>query len=811
MAGAKKFLPYFKNQKNHYSITPKTMLKNYLKMAYRNLMRHKVFSLINISGLALGMTCSILILLWVKDELSFNRFHTDINNLYRVMEVQSYPGADDLTTDATPGPLAEALEKDMPEVKHAVRSTAWEWKRLFSYNDKALKVSGRYTDPEFFEVFTFPLLTGDASHVLKNPNSVVISEKIAVQFFGSPAEAMGKMFKIDNSESYKVTGVMQDVPKNSSFEFDFVMPLNDWINSGGGEWLKGWGNNGIRTFLQLQPGTDIAAFNEKIKPLVKKYNEDTNISLFVQSVGDIYLYGDFKNGHVEGGRIETVRLFSVVAIFILVIACINFMNLATARSAKRAKEVGVRKAIGASKSSLVRQFMVESVLVAFLALFVSVNLTGILLPQFNDLTGKFIELNLADPALLAMLVGVAIVTGIISGSYPAFFLSSFNPVVVLKGTGKVSKRISVFRKGLVVFQFILSALLIISTLVVYLQLHYIRTKNIGLNRENVLYMPLEGDLKSKYEVVKRELEDIPGIMAVTSADQNPLSIGNSTGGVEWKGKDPDANILISMLTVDYDFLETMGVQLKEGREFSKQFGTDTAAFIVNEEAARLMQMQEPVGQWLKWENEGRIVGVLKNFHSRSMHGSMQPLIIRLKPENNNTMFARIAPGHTTEVLEAVEQVLKKHNPAFPFEYHFLDESFEKMYKSEAVMGQLTKYFAGIAIFISCLGLFGLALFTAEQRTKEIGIRKVLGASVASIVYMLSKDFLKLVLIANLIALPLGWYFMSGWLENYVNRTDLSWWIFAAAFVSTIIIAIITLSFHAIKTALATPVTSLRTE
>ncbi|WP_161889104.1 ABC transporter permease [Pontibacter russatus] len=787
------------------------MLKNNLKMAWRNLMRHKLFSLINISGLALGLTCSILIMLWVRDELSFDRFHAKGDQLYRVMEVQHYPGADDLMIDATPGPLAEALEQEIPEVIHAVRSTTWEWKQLFAHNDKVLKVNGRYTDPEFFEVFSFPLLYGDSTQVLQQPHSVVISETVARQFFDSPEEAMGKMFKVDNSKSYKVTGVMQDVPKNSSMQFDYVMPVDDWINSPGNDWLKEWGSNALRTFLLLQPGTDIAALNEKVKPIIMNHSKDSETEVFVQAVSDMYLHGDFRNGKVGGGRIENVRLFSVVAVFILVIACINFMNLATARSAKRAKEVGVRKAIGASKPALVRQFLVESMLVSFLALFLSLNLAGMLLPQFNDLTGKFIKLDLMNPELMLLLLGVAVLTGLFSGSYPAFFLSSFKPAVVLKGTVRLGNRVAVFRKGLVVFQFILSALLIISTLVVYLQLHYIRTKNIGMDRENLVYMPLEGELRSRYEIVKRELEDVPGIMAVSSANQNPLMVGNSTGGINWKGKDPAADILFSVMTVDYDFLETMGIEIKEGRDFSREYGTDTAAFLVNEEAARLMQLEEPVGEWLEWGNRGHIIGVMKDFHTRSMHSTMQPLILRLLPEDQNLVFARVAPGKTTEALAAIEQILKRHNPAYPFEYHFLDDDFEMMYRSEAIISKLTNYFAGIAIFISCLGLFGLALFTAEQRTKEIGVRKVLGASVSGIVFMLSKDFLKLVLIANLIALPLGWYLMGGWLNDFADRTELSWWIFAVAFVSTVIIATLTLSFHAIRTAVANPVTSLRTE
>ncbi|MHC2990248.1 hypothetical protein OB13_01080 [Pontibacter sp. HJ8] len=785
------------------------MLINYLKMACRNLMRHKGFSLINISGLALGMTCSILILLWVKDELSINRFHANLDNLYRVMEEQSYPGADNLTVDATPGLLAEALEQDMPEVIHAVRSTTWDWKQLFAYGDKVLKVNGRYTDPEFFEVFTFPLLQGDAKTVLSQPHSVVISETVAKQFFDSPDEAMGKLFKINNTQSYKVTGVMQDVPKNSTMQFDYVMPVEDWINSPGNEWLHEWGNNALRTFLLLQPGTDIAAFNEKIKPFIKKYDKESTTDVFVQPVADMYLYNDFREG--KQGFIERVRLFSVVAVFILVIACINFMNLATARSAKRAKEVGVRKAIGASKGSLVRQFMVESVMMAFLALFIALNLTGMLLPDFNDLTGKYISLDLTDPTLVLLLLGVALLTGILSGSYPAFFLSSFDPVKVLKGAVKVGNRVSVLREGLVVFQFILSALLIISTLVAYLQLNYIRTKNIGLDRENLVYVPLEGALRDRYDVVKRELENMPGVLHVTASDQLPIMVGNSTGGIEWKGKDPNANILFSVMSVGHDFVETMDVKLLEGRTFSRDFKTDTAAFIINKEAARLMQMQDPVGQWLKWSIEGRVIGVIDNFHTTSMHIPARPLVLRLHPDSNNLMFARLDAGQTGPALAAIEKIVKRHNPAYPFEYHFLDEDFEKMYKAEAIMGQLTKYFAGIAIFISCLGLFGLALFTAEQRKKEIGIRKVMGASVSGIVFMLSKDFLKLVLVANLIALPLSWYLMHNWLNDYAYRTELSWWIFATAFVATLLIAMLTLSFHAVRTALADPVNSLRTE
>lgn len=778
-------------------------------MAFRNLMGHKVFSLINVLGLVLGMTCSVLILLWVQDELSYDQFHKNVDDLYRVVGQQHYPGADDLTTPTGPGLLGPAMEKELPEVTRAIRVT-WNSENLFSYGDRKFKVTGIHADSTFFEAFSFPLLQGKAGQVLQRPKSIVISDSIALKFFGT-REAAGKMLKFNDTESYEVTGVMASVPTNSSLQFDYVMPFADYLQQNPG--YKTWDNYGLLTYLQLKPGVDVTTFNQKIKLFLKQGDKgERDTDLFVQAVKDIHLYSDFRQGNTNSGLVMYVQLFSVVAVFILLIACINFMNLATARAARRAKEVGVRKAIGASKQSLIGQFMIESILIAFLALFLAANLIGILLPAFNELTGKAVEFNLSDPKLLLWLLGVAFFTGIISGSYPAFFLSSFEPVVVLKGTVKLNDRVTLFRKGLVVFQFILSALLIVSTLVVYLQLHFIHTSDLGLQRENMVYIPIEGELRSSYAVVKQEMLRIPGITAVTASDANPLQLGSNTSDVVWRGKEAGAEILIDYLHVDYGYLQAMGMKLKEGRDFSKEFGTDTTNYLLNEEAARLMQLKEPVGERLTmWDTEGQIVGVVKNFQSRSMQVNDMPLVIKLAPQSTNYLFARIEPGKTTAVLASVKTLLQKYNPAFPFEYHFLDEVFERMYRSERVIGQLTNYFAGIAIFISCLGLFGLALFTAEQRKKEIGIRKVLGASVAGIVVMLSTSFLKLVLLANIIALPLSWYLMNAWLADYARHTDLSWWIFAIAFIATFLIAMVTLSFHAIKTAVADPVRSLRTE
>ncbi|GAB3822337.1 ABC transporter permease [Pontibacter rugosus] len=699
------------------------------------------------------------------------------------------------------------MERELPEVEKAVRY-GLPRPMLLSHGEKGLKGKATYADPAFLEVFSFKLLEGDKTQVLKQPNSVVLSDSMAYKLLGS-TDVVGQLIKLNNSESYKITGVMASVPENSTMQFDIVLPFINYERQPGSEWMEHWGNNGVMTYLLLKPGTDAEALSEKISPFVKQRYEESNVDLFLHPYADYHLH-NFRKLDANPGQILYVRLFMVVALFLLLIACINFMNLATARSAKRAKEVGVRKAVGADKKALVSQFMVESVLVALIAMFLAMNFAGILLPHFNELTGKAIALNLLSPVVLLGLLGVALFTGIVAGSYPAFFLSSFEPVLVLKGTVRLNRGVATFRKGLVIFQFVLSALLIVCTLVVYLQMRYIQNRNIGINRDNLVMLPLEGKLLERYSMVKAEILEIPGVVGVSASSQNPISTDSNTGDVDWKGKEADKSILVDVMDTDYDFISLMGISLKEGRDFSKDFGTDTAAFIVNEEAVRQMNMKNPVGQWLHLWEEGHIVGVVKDFHTTSMHFKTKPLAMRLRPAETSTMIVRVAAGKTQDVMKNLERITRKHNPIYSFSYRFLDDMYNRMYRSEAVMTKLTSAFAGIAIFISCLGLFGLALFTAEQRTKEIGVRKVLGASVASIVFMLSKDFL-LVLLANIIALPLSWYLMSNWLQGYAYRTEVSWWIFAVALLATVVIAMFTLSFHAIKTAIANPVNSLRSE
>ncbi|WP_266368142.1 ABC transporter permease [Tellurirhabdus rosea] len=785
------------------------MLRNYLKIAWRNILKSKTFSFINVLGLALGMACSLLIWLWVKDEKSINRFHANGPRLYQVLENQRWTGNEVSTTPATPGPLAPALVAEVPEVEKAVKIT-WDEEHLLAVGEKAYKEKGRFASPDLFQIFSFPLRHGNPQTAISGPTSIVISEKVAQKLFGR-TDVVGRIIRLDNQEDRQISGVMVDIPETSSLKFDFVTPLAPYEKKN--EWLTKWDNNGIRTFVLLRAKADVDRVNRKIANFIHQHEKNvTTITTFLFPYEDAYLYSKFTNGLPDGGRIEYVRLFTVVAIFILLIACINFMNLATARSAKRAKEVGIRKVVGAERTFLIGQFVGEAVLTAGIALLFAALLVQLLLPLFNQLTEKHIRIEYGNPFYWLTLLGLALVTGIVSGSYPALFLSSLQPIRILKGTLRFNAGAVLFRKGLVVFQFALSLLLIIGTIIAGQQIDYIRTKNLGLDRENVVYMPLEGDLGKRYEVFRDELLQSPGIQSVSASGSDPLAIGNSTIGVEWKGKDPADKTLFTQMPVSYDFIHTMKIKILDGRDFSKENVTDSTNYVINEEAARRMGMKQPVGQDLKfWGKSGKIIGLMKDFHLNSLKVAIEPLILRLDTTYNNMVLVRTRPGQTEKALASLERLAKKHNPAYPFDYEFADVTFEKQYQSEMLIGKLANTFAMLAIFIACLGLFGLAMFMAEQRTKEIGVRKVLGASVTSIVALLSGDFLRLVLIAIVIATPLAWWAMNRWLQDFVYRIDIPWWVFPVAGLLAVSIALLTVSFQSVKAALMNPVKSLRTE
>jgi ABC-type antimicrobial peptide transport system permease subunit len=789
------------------------MLQNYFKIAWRNLQKNKGFSFINILGLALGIACSVLIFLWVTDERSVDAFHKNKAQLYTLYETQFYDGKIE-SARSTPGVLPAELKKVFPEVQYA-SGYASDEENTFQAGDKKVKQSGNYAGADFFKMYSYPLLQGTPQSALSSIESIAISRKMAESFFSNPQNAIGKTVRFNDAQDFKVTAVFENLPENTSVKFDYLINWDAYLQLN--EWAKDWGNNGPQTQIMLQAGADADAFNSKIKNFIEKYNnqrdEGVRIELAIQPFDEVYLHSNFVNGVVAGGRIEYVNLFTVVAIVILLIACINFMNLTTARSVKRAKEIGIRKVVGAVKGSLVFQFIGEAIFITFCAAITALVFVVIFLPAFNSLTGKQIDIPVNHFNFWASLAGLVLITGLISGSYPALVLSSFKSINVLKGGLKFSNSAIFFRKGLVVCQFILSIVLILGTIVVSRQVDYIKTINLGYNRKNLVYVPLEGSLPLKYNVFKNKASKIPGIADITRMSQSPTLIQSSTGGVDWIGKDTTVNIEFTQASVGYDFIKTMNGKIIQGRDFSKDFATDSVGYILNEEAAKRIGYKESVGQPLTfWGRKGTIIGIMQNFHFNSLHEPVQPMILRHgEEETYGVALLRIEAGKTKEALAGLENIIKELNPAFPFTYQFSDEEYTKLYNSEQVVSRLANYFAFLAIFISCLGLLGLAVFTAQQRTREIGIRKVLGASVGSLFGLLSKQFLVLVFIAFLIAVPIAWGVMNNWLQDYAYRITISWWMFLIAGAFAIAIALITVSFQAIRAAVANPVKSLRTE
>ncbi|MFN8346345.1 MAG: ABC transporter permease [Spirosomataceae bacterium] len=786
---------------------------NYFKIAWRNLVKNKTFSLINILGLALGMTCSLLIMLWVYDELSVDAFHAHKEKLYSIYERQYHDGQIN-THFSTPGLLADEIKRVIPEVEYAAGAD-WNSRNTFQSGDKIHKMEGAWAGADFFKMFSYPILQGTAETALKSPNDIAISRNMAELFYGTPEKALGQSIRFDNMADFKVAAVFENVPSNSSAKFDWVLNWNEYVKQN--EWVKDWGNNSPSTYIQLRADADARKVAAKLERFLDNYNKYQDkafyIRLGIMKYSDMYLRGSFKDGVPDGGRIEYVQLFTLVAVIILLIACINFMNLATARSAKRAKEVGVRKVIGAMKSALVGQFSGEAMLLTFFSILVAVVLVLLLLPSFNTLTGKTMSLPADQPVFWLALVGLLLVTGLIAGSYPALFLSSLQPIRVLKGTLKFSAGATYFRQGLVVFQFTLSIMLIVSMIVIYRQVEFVQSKNLGFDRENLIYIPLEGDYLKNFDTYKTEIQKTATIKEVSKMTQAPTRIGNTTGGVQWPGKDPNVNIQFAFTSVGYDFVKTLKLQLREGREFSKEFASDSVGYLINEAALKRIGYKNPVDQPLTmWGKPGKIIGVLKDFHFQSLHQAIIPLVVRLDESiGYGTILIRTQAGKTKEALADLERLGKKFNPRFPFTYQFSDEEYAKLYKSEQVVTQLANYFAILAIFISCLGLFGLAAFTAEQRIKEIGVRKVLGASVTDITSLLSLDFIKLVLIAAIIAFPIAWYFLKNWLEKYAYQITIEWWYFILAAALAVVIALLTVSSQAIKAALMNPIKSLKAE
>jgi putative ABC transport system permease protein len=799
-------MPSFISNSMYWSVA---MLRNYLKVILRNIRKHKGYSVINITGLAIGMACCLLISIWVLDELGYDRFHENAPRLYRVEEDQDYSGRI-YHVNVTPHPLAPALIEEIPEIIDATRYV-WSGGFLFRYGENAFfEYNIRAVDPSFFQMFSFPLIKGEKDRALDSTYSVVLNEDMAEKYFGKD-DPLGKIITINNTHEFTVSGIVKNVPHNSRLQFEILVPYAFLEKIG--RTNQSFGSNSIGTYVQLSPNARMEQVNEKILGFIKAKVPDSVTDLMLMPFTKIHLYGYFGYGK-SAGAIQYVYIFSIIAMFVLLIACINFMNLSTARSANRAKEVGMRKVVGALKSHLIRQFYGESIIFAFIALVLAAGIVTLILPAFSQFTDK--ELTWAVGGIGTIFLGVAAITlftGLVAGSYPALFLSSFQPVKVIRGSLKSGAGSSLFRKILVVVQFSLSVLLIIGTVVVYQQLTYMKDHRLGWDREHLLYFPLRDDVQKVYDTLKTELIKDSHVMNITATGQLPSRIGSNSGGAEWEGKDPNLSILIGFNFVDFDFVETLKIKMKEGRSFSREYSSDLqTAFVVNEEVAKLMDKESVVGERFSFVGkEGTIIGVMENWHYQPIREKIEPLAITLSERPSRVMLIRIPPGDISESLDAIKNIWERVIPTYPFEYYFLDENFDSMYRREESIGTLLKYFAILAVFIACLGLFGLASFTAEQRTKEVGIRKILGATVSNITVLLCKEFFLLVFVSNIIAWPVAYFLMRNWLQSYAYRTSLSVFIFISAMAIALLVAFLSVSFQAIRAATASPIDSLRYE
>jgi putative ABC transport system permease protein len=795
------------------------MINNYFKIAMRNIRRHRGYSFINIAGLAIGMACTLLILLWIQDELAYDRFHEKGDNIYRVI-VEDEQGLQYAGT--CPIPLGPHLKQEYPEILDSTRFCNGFQKFLVEYDEKVYSEEIGIVDPSFFTIFTFPLLKGDPQTVLEGPYSLVLTEKMARKYFGQE-DPIGKVIRIlterKQTISFTVTGILEDIPRHSHLQLQIFLPFQAldemvwWVRD-----FEKWSDWSYFTYILTKAGASIPELGRKITDLVRQNDEgdDLTSKFFLQALSEVHLRSHFKYDLAGHGDFRTITIFAIVAIFILLIACANFMNLSTARFSNRSKEVGLRKTIGAHRAQLVKQFLGESLFFVLIALSVALILIKLFLPLFNQLTGKPLELDLADIRFLLSLAAVIFFTGLLAGSYPAIFLSAFQPADALKGRSRAFSKGVIFRKILVIFQFSLSIIIIICTTVVYNQLAFVRNKKLGFDKDNVIHLPLSGTIHANYDVIRNELLSNPRIPAVAASDQLLTQILRASTGAKLEGDDVCEYTSIGFLTVGYHFLETFDMKLSQGRPFSEEFPTDAdKAVIINQTLAKILGGENLVGKKLYNYSEGRtrqIIGIVEDFHFESLHSQVKPLM--MVPQSSSDykfMYVKIGPGAISSSIKLLKDTWKKYGSGNPFEYHFLDQTVDQLYASEKRMGKIFLDFAFLAIFISCLGLFGLASFTAEQRTKEIGIRRVLGASAVNVVVNLTKDFSRWVLAANMIAWPVAYFAMNKWLQNFAFKTDIGLWVFVFSAAASLAIALITVGYQSIKAALANPVDSLRYE
>lgn len=786
------------------------MVLNYFKIAWRNLKRYRSFSLINILGLAIGMASFVLIALWMKHEITYDLFHEKKDRIYQVWnrsENQGKVGA----WNATPQPLAAALLHDFGDIEHAVR-VDWPQEYEVAFEAKKLKGNGVFVDSSFLDVFTFPMVSGNARAALSDRHSIVITERMAAKIFGKD-DPMGRTIRIADQDNFTVAGVLKDLPDNTRFDFDFIIPWS-YLKHIGAE-NDYWSNNATSTYVLLKEQADLEALKTGLKQVRKRYDKKSpNDEMFLYPISRWRLYSSFKNGVEEGGIIDYLRMMGVLAGFVLLIACINFMNLSTARSQSRAREIGVRKVIGAGKASLVWQFIGESLLLSLAAGILALLFVQGSIGAFGELTGKVLQIDLANPVYWFWGVVLVLFTGLLAGAYPAFFLSAFRPVAVLKGARQAGAKGELPRKALVVFQFFIAIVLIVSTMVVRQQIAYASDRHAGYEKKNLLYINLTDSKNKHFNTIKNELIASGAVTSLTRTSAPITERWSNSAMFEWSGRPEGDRTVIERILADDAVGKTIGLEFIDGRDFDlTQFSTDSTAMILNESAAKLMGFADPIGQVVRDNQiDWHVIGVVKDFILESPYRPIAPLAIEGAKNWFNVAHIRLNESRpVAENVASIEKILRAHDPETPFEYRFIDEEYDRKFQSEKRTATITSLFSGLTIFISCLGLFGLAAYMTENRVKEIGIRRVLGASIRSIVAMLSKDFLVLVVIALVIAVPVAWWLVNAWLEGYPYRVEIRWWVFLVAGFGAILLAFLTVGLQSVKAGKANPVKSLRSE
>lgn len=790
------------------------MFKNFLKIAWRNLLKNRTTSFINIAGLAIGMAVAITIGLWIEDELTYNKGHQNYDSLAQVMMNQTFNGQTG-TGQAISLPQAPALRDNFGSNFENISLASWNFQHLLTYGEKRFLKDGMYVEPQFAEMFTLDMISGNQKESLKKTNAIILNESFAKALFDDE-DPIGKTIKFDSFHDLEVTGVFKDLPRNSEFytshyfvAWEFMFIQQEWTRNA----LENWGNHSFQMYAQIKESGDFEAISAKIRDIEKPHGPRANPEIFLFPMSKWHLFRDFENGINVGGRIKYVWLFGIIGIFVLLLACINFMNLSTARSEKRAKEVGIRKSIGSQRGQLIKQFLSESVMVTFIAMILAVFLVQLALPSFNELADKSQAIPWTSPLFWFLLVGFSLLTGLLAGSYPAFYLSSFQPLEVLKGSFKAGKGAAIPRKFLVTLQFTVSIALIISTIAVFQQIQHAKQRQVGYERDGLIQFMNNAELDGKFDVLREEMKKTGAVIEMSSSSGPITNIWSNQSDFEWDEKDPELTPSFGTVAISAEFGKTIDWEIIDGRDFSREISTDTLGLILNESAVKLVGVEDIVGKTIRWDEYAcHVIGVVKDMLMESPWEPVKPTIFHLNTEWVNVYTLRLRPGQAVkEALTKVEQVFSELSPSSPFEYKFVDEDFGAKFEAEERIGKLGRIFAILAIFISCLGLYGLSAFVAEQRTKEIGIRKVLGASVSQLWAMQSKGFLGLVFLACFIASPIAWYFLNQWLNDYDYRIQLGWEIFVVSALVAILVTLTTVSFQTIRAALANPVEALKSE